>query len=57
MDAPRRPFHLKRLKVRAWLIRKLPPGQRRQAGRSLLGEIKVYLEGLNDDANLPRSDV
>lgn len=52
---PRRPFHLKRLKVAAWQIGKLPPRQRKQAGKALLQELKQYLDKC--DANLPRSDV
>lgn len=57
MDPPRRPFHLNRLRLQAWRIRKLPPDQRQQAGKALLSEIKNYLNRLSDDANLPRSDV
>lgn len=56
MDQPRRPFHLNRLRLQAWRIRKLPPDQRQQAGKALLSEIKNYLNRLSD-ANLPRSDV
>lgn len=52
----RRPFHLKRLKVQAWQLRKLPPDQRQQAGKALLREIKNYLDKL-DGTDLPRSDV
>lgn len=52
---PRRVFHLKRLKVSAWQIGRLPPRQRRQAGKALLQEIKHYLDKCN--GNLPRSDV
>lgn len=52
-----RPFHLRRLKVRAWQIRKLPPDQRQQAGKSLLSEIKNYLDKLSDGTNVSRSNV
>lgn len=54
---PKFPFHLHRLRVRAWKIRKLPADQRRQAGKDLLSEIKHYLDRTSDGAKLPRSDV
>jgi hypothetical protein len=43
---PRRPFHLRRLKTKAWLIKKLPASQRREAANELLDGLKQYLEAL-----------
>lgn len=50
-------FHLHRLKVAAWRLRRLPAAKRRQAGKKLLADIKHFLDLKINDLDLPRSDI
>lgn len=50
-------FHLHRLKVAAWRLRRLPAAKRKQAGKQLLADIKHFLDLKINDLDLPRSDL